>query len=134
MIYDIRMGSEIVGYAVHDYQTYLSQPPKERTFRVRDNFNAFSELIQPYLQDEEEYVFLPDAEEYVDFLRYDTYPALPIKPEDAGEQTRYWAIFERPDVLIDEEGRLTIAGEVATAPGTVIEILNLDSFIFEASQ
>ena len=134
LIYDIRMGTEFVTYAVHDYQTYVSKPIRERVFRVRSGFNAFSELIQPYIKDEEDYVFLPRLEPSVDFLRYDTYPALPVKPEQAKESTRYWAIFERPDVLIDEEGQLIIGGEVQTPPGEIVEILDNDSFLFRVTK
>ncbi|MDD5469342.1 MAG: hypothetical protein PHO92_00875 [Candidatus Peribacteraceae bacterium] len=134
LLYDMRMGAEFIGYAVRDYQTYLSKPLYERTFRVRGNFNAFAELVRPSLQEEKEYVFLPHMEQYAAFLRYETYPALPVKPEQAGEDVRYWAIYQRPDILMDAEGQLMHGDTVLTPPGTVVAMLDNDSFLFRINE
>ncbi len=134
VIYDVRMGTEFIWYAVRDYQTYVSKPLHERIFRVRGNFNAFAEMVYPSLREEKEYVFLPHMEQYAAFLRYETYPALPVKPEQAGEDVRYWAIYQRPDILMDTEGRLMHGDTVLTPPGTVVAMLDNDSFLFRINE
>ena len=134
VLYDIRMGAEFIGYARNDVQTYWSKPLLERTFRTHLNFQAFAQWVAPKLADEQQYVFIPPVEEFVDFMRYSTYPALPIRPEAADDSVRSWVIFANPDVMLSDEGRLTLNGEPISPSGRVVDAYDPDSFVFEVTQ
>jgi hypothetical protein len=132
--YDVRMGSEFMGYLQDDYNMYWSMPPEDRIFRVRGSFNAYAEMMAPILQQVPEYGFVAGDENYVDFLRYITYPSLPVRPEAMGTGITLLAVFNRPDALMDADGRLILGTGFQTPPGDVVAVYDLDSFLFRIRQ
>jgi len=134
LIYDLRMGAELIGYARHDLKTYWGKPLLERTFRTHLHFQSFAEWAAPKLANADKYVFLTSQEEFVDYMRYSTYPKLPIQPKAADSSVGTWVIFADPDVMLSEEGRLTINDEPISPPGRVVDAYDNDSFVFEVTK
>ena len=136
LFYDIRMGSEFINYLANDYETYWSKPVNERIFRERTKFNAFASVAAPYLEEQEEYVFIPDQKEFVNFMRYITYPAIPINQIDEEKIPKYWAFYGRPDIEITGRGsgQLIMDNQVITPPGKIVEQFYDGIFLFEVSQ
>ncbi len=134
MAEDIRMGAEFLSYASDDWRTYWGRPQAERVFRVRRGFDAYAGQMAPLLTGEKEYVFAVSDENFVDYMRYATYPALPVRPADAGSGITLWAVFERPDALLTEDSRLVFGDGTVTAPGDVVAAFDLDSFLFRIRQ
>jgi len=130
LLYDARMGTEFLYYAVHDWRTYWSQELQQRVLRGRGGFHAFAEWAAPRLREEEEYVFLPVVDEFAGFLRYITYPSLPIRPT-SGTGGHLWAVFLRPDVAVNQSGSLMQNGQPLSPPGTVIDTWTAESFLFQ---
>ena len=50
VLFDVRMGAEIVGYALHDYQTFISQEVPHRVLRTHDDIYDVVEQLKPYTQ------------------------------------------------------------------------------------
>ncbi len=126
--YDVRMGLEYLSYANHDYVTYISKPPGERTLRGFANLHDVLALSAPVLRQEKQFGFFtpPHTESRI---RYATYPALGI--QNAASGVRTWLVFERPDVTVDAKGELTAGGNVISKPGRVIEQYGPRSFLFQ---
>lgn len=80
-----------------------------------------------------EYAFVASDENFVDYMRYITYPSLPVEPEKAGTGTLLYLVFERPDALISEDNRLTLGTGFQTSPGEVVAAYDYDSFLFRVN-
>jgi hypothetical protein len=130
VLYDVRMGLEFFSYVHDDIATYWSKPLPERIFRVRFGFDAFTESVLPVLTQEEMYVFVASDDKFMDYIRYATYPSLPIRPEQAGSGAVVYAVFDRPDATITEDNRLMFTDGTVTKPGELIMTFDLDSFLF----
>lgn len=128
ILLDIRMGSEFLGWVMHDDQTYISAPAGLRTFRDRQRFYDFADFAVPLVFDRSGYLFFTDREwPYLGNMRYLTYPAI---PGNAIERDDTLVVFHRPDLAVDSENRITMNGEPVTAPGTILGRFDDSSFIF----
>ncbi|PIQ76173.1 hypothetical protein COU78_01285 [Candidatus Peregrinibacteria bacterium CG10_big_fil_rev_8_21_14_0_10_49_24] len=128
--YDIRMGTEFLWNAKHDYDTYLSKPIGQRTFRERSFFTDFAAGAASLVQDRKEYVFLaPQRWPYLGLIRYYTYPIVPTEPEQDGTKDT-WVVYKRPDVILNPKNQLESRGVVLTRPGGILHEFETGTFIF----
>lgn len=131
IFFDLRMGLEMLRYVKADYDTYLSQPPGSRTFRTYLNFNDVVEQSLPALQGESQFALLrPREAPIIAMVRYFAYPSLPEEVTGPRDDLHFWLVFERPDVAVNDEGRLTVDGVPWTQPGTIIDRNDQASFLF----
>ena len=131
-VYDLRMGAEVIHYAVDDYQTYWSQTGEDRRFRDRGVFYAFAEQVKDTLSKEKDYVLLLSVEApYRSLMRYLTYPAAPLSLEEAREDVRYWVIVDRRDLSLSEDSRLVLNGEAISPPGEIVDVFSPGIFLFD---
>ncbi|TSC98087.1 MAG: hypothetical protein Greene101449_1014 [Candidatus Peregrinibacteria bacterium Greene1014_49] len=131
LLSDLRMGLEAVSYARTDLTEYWTQPASERKFRERGDFPVFLSAIQPLLTDRGRYIFLTQFEyPLLGLMRYHTYPSIPVAPEKATEGIDTWVIYERPEISVDAEGRLTAEGKPISLPGTVLFEFRSGAFVF----
>lgn len=132
--YDVRMGMEFLRYAKHDYDTYLSKPIGQRTFRERSFFTDFAAGAASLVQDRKEYVFLaPQRWPYLGLIRYYTYPAVPAEPEQGGNRDT-WVVYKRPDMTLNERGQLVSENVILTRPGILLHEFDTGTFIFREKQ
>ncbi len=131
--YDIRMGSELLSYSVHDYQTYISKPAGEKVLRGYLNFYDALEQSLPSLKAHPRYVFLTvDGTPLPKITRYMAYPSRPIEADETiGPDVKYWFVFMRDDISVNEKGELTINGQVSSRPGKILKRFDDTSFLFE---
>jgi hypothetical protein len=134
LVSDIRMGLELLSYASHDYTSYITQQPGKRSLRTYLNFNDVMERSLPHLQSQRQFGFLTSPRmPVISMVRYFSYPSIPIVPEGPRTDIKAWLIFDRSDVTVDTDGRLLIQGKPWSAPGSIVEMLDADSFVFRTS-
>ncbi len=131
MIFDARMGSEFLSWTVSDIGSYISAPPSIREFRDRSDFYDFAAFAKPLVADRGTYLFFAEQQwPYLGNMRYLTYPSIPgidIEKDDT------WAIYHRPDMVVDSNNQLSIGGEPLTVPGTILGRFDDTSFIFRGA-
>ncbi len=129
VIYDLRMGIEMINYAKTDNKMYVSAG-SEKVFRERGSFYSFAESVEPFI-DEDKYVFLSEHNyPFWGLMRYITYPKRPIDIEDKGANT--WVIYDHPYITVDQEGRLLRLGDVIVERGEIIHRVNDVSFVYRS--
>ncbi len=135
IVFDIRMGLELLSYAKNDYDTYLSQPTGEKKFRAYLNFNDVMEQSLPFLIDQKEFAFLTTrATPVVAMVRYFTLPAVPTDPGEPREDLKTWLIFHRDDVTVGTDGRLMVAGVAWSKPGKIVKQFDETTFLFQTNE
>lgn len=131
LLLDLRMGGELLGYAVTDWKTYLSKPAAERVLRDREHYYATIEQSAPWLMEERTFGFL-SAWPVLGSVRYFTYPSIPLTPEQpASMEAKRWLVFSAPKGGIDAQGRLLLNGIPVSKPGTVVRTFGSGAFLFE---
>jgi hypothetical protein len=131
LLFDLRMGVEMFGYVVNDWQRYVTKPVAEQTFRTHGTFYSIAQQSLPTLMQQPAYGFLAkDGTPFYSNLRYMTYPSLP-KTEDM-DQTGLttWLVIDRPDVAVNSRGQLTVKGAPKTSSGTILQRFDDHSFLF----
>lgn len=132
-LYDIRMGAELLSYAKNDYDTYISQPRGQRPFRSYEYMIDFAEEAATAARGETSIAVLQRSIPIVAMLRYFAYPAVPHEA-DAPSDDAVWVVFDRPDVAVGDDGRLTVDGVPFSAPGKIVRRYDPNSFIFTISE
>ncbi|MBT3598373.1 hypothetical protein HN512_00880 [Candidatus Peregrinibacteria bacterium] len=133
VLYDIRMSAETVNYLINDYSSYYSKDVGERTFRERSFFSDFSDSVAIAVENEDEYIFISsDNWPYQGLIRYATYPSLPTHQfEGNANKIRYWVVYERPDISINENNQLVSQdGQILSPVGEVMHEYAPGTFIF----
>jgi hypothetical protein len=131
---DIRMGSELLYNWKTDVESYLQKPVGTRVFRVLRFFPDFAEAIKPLVRDQKHYVLLtPTPVFFTNYIRYQTYPSLPVTPEN-GSDASIWLAYERPDLTLDTKGRLVENGKPISPPGSITHEFAKGIFIFRTTE
>lgn len=131
IFFDLRMGGEFLMWAMHDIKTYSSASPEVRVFRDRDHFYDFAEFAKPFVADRSSYIFFAQAPwPYLGNMRYLTYPSIPGNTFSADDT---WVVYDRPDVSMDAENRVTMSGVPVSLPGRVLGRFDATSFVFRQS-
>lgn len=134
ILYDVRMGLELLSYARHDYVSYISKPPGERVLRNYLNFNDMMEQSVPLMERTPEYALLTTKQTPVNaMVRYFALPSIAVEPTGPREDLQYWLVFRHSDVDIDGQGRLTVGGVPWSKPGVILKRFDAQSFLFSAS-
>jgi hypothetical protein len=132
---DIRMGTEIIAYALHDIASVNVDDPRDLRFRERASFPAFLQAVAPLVADRGRYVFLTQYPyPFLGLMRYHTHPALPVGPEAAAEGVDTWVVFARGDIATNEAGQLTSEGKIVSPPGKMLLEFGPDTFVFRTGQ
>lgn len=135
IFYQVRMGAEIISYAVHDWNTHISQPVGKRTFRTYANFSDVVAMSAPFIKGEGRYgYFGPRNTPFIAFMRYFAYPAVPLETQQLTTDIHTWLVFDRPDVTVNDSNELTIGGKPVSGPGTIVQRIDDASFVFKTLQ
>ena len=131
IVYDIRIGSELISFANTDIKTWWSKPIEIKDFRDRGSFTAFAKTVVPFTEGKENYVFIAShGWPFWGSIRYEAYPALPVTYDGDTEGIDTWIIYNRNDIKLDDEGRLTINGEPISPPGDIMMNFEPGAFVF----
>lgn len=130
VFYDVRMGAEFLSYFKDDFDSYISRPEAERSFRDRGNFYTFVNEVKKHTALEPMYMFLTSYRwPYLGSIRYYTYPSLPKQIKD-GERPRLWIVYAQKGISLNADNQLVLDGEVLTEKGSVLFSLSSEAFIF----
>ncbi|HVW66564.1 MAG TPA: hypothetical protein VHA78_02420 [Candidatus Peribacteraceae bacterium] len=132
ILFDLRMGSEILSYAFTDIRTYVSPPANEKTFRTHGNFYTIAHAMLPTIEKYDHYVvFEPNDSPFYANLRYMSYPSIPMHPEQDTSKVHLWVVMDRRDVQIGADHRLADGnGKILTASGHVLQDFGNGTFLF----
>lgn len=130
IVFDVRMGAEILSYVRQDYETYLARPAGLRIFRTYLNLNDMLERTTPWLEDAPELAVLRESSPIISMVRYFSLPANVMEPEGPRPDLPVWLVYHRPDVIVDDARRLSINGVPWSAPGNIVERFDTTSFLF----
>ena len=127
---DLRMGAEFLVNWRHDYVMYLKEPAGKRVFRLLKFFPDFAAVTRPLLKDQPRYVLLtPTPVLFTGYIRYQTYPSIPVTPKN-GSGASLWLVYERPDLLLDQTGRLLENNVPISPPGVITHEFMKGTFLF----
>jgi hypothetical protein len=137
LAFAFRMDAEILSYAVHDLKTWtFTEPLSAKRMRNYEDVHATVFAMAPELQQHDSFAMLvPYREVYFQMLRYYAYPSV-ILPEPATwSGATAWAVLDRDDVWVDDQNRLRLGKDPATAqiltpPGHVAVPFKKSSFLF----
>lgn len=132
ILFDARMTQEIVGYAVHDWSSYVLKPAGERTLRTHVTLYDILSRLDALLGDDERYVLVTrEGTPFFSNVRYVLYPAKPVGPPDAGD-TKAWIVLGIPGIDV-KNGALTLPdGTVLSPAGTLVERFDDSALFFRA--
>lgn len=140
MMFDVRMGLELMSYAFDDIQTYVLQEGEEQTLRTHGNFYAVINEALPAIRMYDSFTLRSGPNSvYYPHLRYQAYPTKLIPEGEDATGVPLWAIFERREFVVDEEGYLLRipdrahpeTAERIAGPGKVIMQFDPSSFLYE---
>lgn len=139
LLFDARMGLELLSYVKADWATFLLQPQGTRSFRIFKNFPDIAAESVPLLTLSPRYGFVgPHGAPFGSLLRYYTYPAArPVSSNDPQEQrklARRWLVAFRDDARISQSGELFLGDTLLAGPGTIVKQFGKDAFIFEVNE
>ncbi len=132
LIFDLRMGIEVLTYAKRDIQSHLLAPDSDKYLRTHGRFYTLAEKLVPDIVAHKQYVLVTiEGSPYGANMRYMTYPAVPVTPDGNISGVPLWVIIERPDIIVDAQNRLITAdGKVLSAPGHIIKQIDSGNFLF----
>lgn len=139
LLFDARMGLELLSYVKADWETFLLQPPGARRFRIFENFPDIAAESIPLLTTSPWYGFVgPHGAPFGSLLRYYTYPAArPVSPNDTQKQrelVRHWLVAFRNDARISPSGELFLGDTLLAGPGTIVKQFGKDAFVFAVNE
>jgi len=108
VVMDLRMGSEILSYALTDWKDHVLQKPGEKNLRKHRSFHDTVSDALPTLTSSGSYFFIgPGKTIYFSAMRYLTYPTRPIQSGPKFNEAKYGLIFGTTDAVINDSGQLT---------------------------
>lgn len=130
--YDLRMGLELLSYRNEGVRGGLGQRQRSASIPIYRDLAHAVETIKPTLSTEKQYAFLAPHTGLFRFVRYLTYPSLPLSREEDTEEVRHWFVFKIPDLSLNPRGELQDrSGVTLTPPGRITQRLDEGSFLFE---
>jgi hypothetical protein len=131
VLFDLRMGSELITYARRDIASHVLNEPGAKTLRTHETFYDVLEQSLPLLKAHERFGLVTNENAFYSLVRYNAYPSLPIRPSSDQAGLSLWLVSYRPNVVIDAQGRLTVDEHILSGPGKILRTLpGGNSFLF----
>lgn len=131
LVFDLRMGAELMQYALTDYRTYVKPPSAEKTFRTHGAFYTVAEHMLPIIKQYDHYVIYDmDPSPFYANLRYLTYPSIPYRSTEKPDDTKLYVVLERPDIKLVNGRLVDSKGEVLSGTGTILQAHTNGTFLF----
>jgi hypothetical protein len=133
LLFDVRMGAELLSYARTDYRTYIGKSGPQRELRALLNSHAVAEAALARIPDPEYGLIMPGGTGIPALFHYLGYPRRPITDRTPNPALRYWLVFKDDKTTINEKKELVVDGTVVSGPGTIVEQYESTSYLFEAT-
>lgn len=133
LLFDARMGAEILSYAADDVRTYVRADGDEKVLRTHGPFYAAMEQLLPDIMKHGRYALhAPPGTIAFPNIRYRAYPSVPVLPDQNLTGVQLHVVFGDTNVTVDAAGRLMRGSEVLAASGSVIKRVHDTIFLYEA--
>lgn len=135
LLLDLRMGSELLTYAVTDIRSYVfpgSDTPRLRTLGDVPAMTAKANALLEGRHPSSIVLLEPAGNAYVAHTRLKLYPLDVASYSEAlkASPNRAWLVLHRPDISVNDGIVTTEAGRTLSSKGTVLERFGDDSFLF----
>ncbi len=130
ILFDIRMGSELLRNVGTDVQSYLLQQVGNRKFRVYGNFYDALLSSVPALQQKPRFAAMSDPSLQSRIL-YETYPSRPIENGESIVGVTTWFVYQQPDITVDEKGDLRSGDTILAKGGRILQRFDSTSFLYQ---
>ncbi|MFA7682123.1 MAG: hypothetical protein WCX61_03775 [Candidatus Peribacteraceae bacterium] len=133
VVFDMRMGGEILSYVRTDWQSFVLQPAGARSFRSMRSLHDTALTVAPLLRKQDSYIFVgPGASYYQSFMRYLTYPSIPVTPESSASGTTLALLLARDEAVVTKEG-LWVGDILIPRSGKILRQFRDASYLIEFS-
>lgn len=131
LVFDLRMGLELINYGIVDYRTFVQPEEKEKMFRTHGNFYSFGSAMLPTIRQYDRYVlYAPEPSPFYSNLRYMSYPSVILKPEQDTAGVKLWVVIGRPDIRAESGRLIDGTGQILSGTGRVVELYDTGTFLF----
>lgn len=131
LLFDLRMGAELLSYAANDVGTHVLPPPGKKTLRNYGRFYDVLAQARPSLTAVPRYGLIADEQTpYYQNLRYYTYPSLPVLPEANEPGLTLLFAVERPDLRIVGDRILKEDGKELARDGRLLLDFGSGTFLY----
>jgi len=131
LLFDMRMGAELMSYAVTDYKTFVQPPDEDKMFRTHGNFYTLAERMMPLIARYDRYVvYTREQMPFYSNLRYLTYPSIALRPDQDTSGVKLWVMIDRGDIRVENNRLVDGNGTILSGTGTVIANYDTGSFLF----
>jgi hypothetical protein len=133
IVFDVRMGSEIVAYALRDLNGYALAPQGQRMLRTHQGIFDTLDEAMPELQKHERFGLVTMENAFYSLIRYRSYPTLPMTPDMSQSGITLWLVGYRDDARIDAQNRLVVGEKILSGSGRIIRQFDSRSYLFSTA-
>ncbi len=131
LVFDLRMGVELMDYAFNDYQTYVQPADEDKTFRTHGSFYTVAQKMLPTIRQYDRYVLhIDNSSPFYANMRYITYPSLALRPDENTDGVKLHVMIERKDIRVVDGRLVDRNNEVLSGSGQILETIEPGSFLF----
>lgn len=133
IVFDVRMGLELLRYAQSDIASYVLPEPDEKTLRTHASFYSVADAFLPTIRLHDRYALIAPADSpFFANLRYMGYPSVPVTDMASMSGMTLIAVIDRADITMNAESRLVDGnGTVLSLPGRITRRIGVGNFLFE---
>jgi hypothetical protein len=136
ILFDIRMGAELVSYGVDDVDRYVFAEDTKKELRAFGDVYRKADVLLPEIRNHDRFVLLsPVTAVYFPVFRYNAYPSVIVPDAATATGVTAWAVIDRFDVWIDGSGMLKTgdrsgSGTILAGPGHKAASYDDTTFLF----
>lgn len=141
LLFDLRMGAEIVSYAADDLRTYVFADEDERSLRSHGVIYTLFNQVLPEIKKHERYaLFSPPGSVVYPNLRYLSYPSVAVLPGQDMTGLTLYVVFGDTGIALDDQSRLTrraasgTGTEILSPPGAITKRVHESIYLFEPNR
>mgnify|MGYP003394278221 CR=1 FL=1 len=135
LLFDLRMGGEILSYVRSDFRTHVLPDAGQKTLRTHGSFYDVAATVLPELRKEERYALITDSDSPIySNLRYMSYPSLPLVPGNTvtnGLQLLF--VYDRPDIRFVNGSLLNPDGTNLATNGHMLMTRGSGTYLYRAN-
>lgn len=118
LLFDLRMGAELLVYARDDFKNYVLQPLGQRKLRGMADFHDSMALFLQVTKGKDRLGFVSDGDLLLDSSAvYEAYPRQIVLPGEPQDGVDTWLVYYRTDATVSPTGQLMLGDTPLSPPG-----------------
>ncbi|TSC79975.1 MAG: hypothetical protein G01um101425_452 [Candidatus Peregrinibacteria bacterium Gr01-1014_25] len=132
LLFDVRMGMELLSYAKRDFTTFVMRPLGQRELRYMEDFHDVLDISVTLVDGKKRIGFVSDPRYLLDSAAaYAFYPALVTKTDADQSGIDTWLVYRQPLARVTPSGQLMLdAQPLSPAGGRITQHFGPASFLF----